>query len=109
MGQYSGNFGCERLKEDPRDIKLWQAVWGQARKSGLFLFVRSNENAQWVRVELVQAANCVIWICPDTPGSVDDKCFSFDPSKTTYPPYLLDTTGECRFARGHGDYLNTGK
>ncbi len=106
MGQVSG-FGCEHLQEDPRDIKRWQVVCGQARKSWLFLFVRTNTRAKWVRVELVQSPNCVIWICPDTPGTVDDTCYQFDPTKTTFPPYMLDTIGECRFARNRDDFFNT--
>ena len=105
MGQTSG-FGCERLKGNPRDIKLWQAVWAEAVRSSQFLFVRSNPRAKWVRVELVQAPNCVVWICPQTPGNIDDVCYSFDPAKSTYPPFMLDTQGECRFGRGKTDFRN---
>ena len=105
MGQASG-FGCERLKTDPRDIKLWQAVWGEAARKCMFLFVRNNSSSDWVRVELVQAPNCVVWICSDNPGSLDEVCYSFDPAKTTYPPFMLDTRGECRFGRTKTDFRN---
>ena len=105
MGQSSG-FGCARLKEDPRDIKLWQAVRGEAVRRGMVLFVRNSPTADWVRVELVQAPNCVVWICPETPGNIDDVCYSFDPAKSTYPPFMLDTQGECRFGRTRTDFRN---
>lgn len=107
MGCGSGNgFGCEKLKEDPRDIKLWQAVWAEATSQGSFVFVRSSSIAMWVRVELVQAANCVVWMCPDRPGGPDEYCYEFNPMTSTYPPFMLDTTGECRFGSDKLDFRN---
>ncbi len=104
----SGNsgFGCDRLKENPRDIKLWQAVYGEAVRRGQVVFVRHGPKSKWVRVEFVQAPNCVVWICPDTPGTVDDTCYQFDPSQTTFAPFRLDTVGECRFGEGKTDFKN---
>lgn len=95
-----------QLKANPRDIRYWQAALGEARKRGCQLFVRQSPIAKWVRVELVQAPNCVVWIVMEGTNITDENSFSFDPSKTTFPPYNLDTTGEVRFGSYKTDFQN---
>jgi hypothetical protein len=106
MSCCDSGFGCERLKDDPRDIRIWQAVWGEAARQGKFVFVRTSSTALWVRVELVQSPNCVVWMCPDRPGGPDEVCYAFNPMDTTYPPFMLDTSGECRFGKTKTDFRN---
>lgn len=98
-----------QLKDDPRDIRYWQAAWASAIKACRFLFVRNNANASWHRVELVKAPDCIVWVCKEgaAQGISDENCWSFDPSKTTFPPYQLDTVGEVRYGSSKLDFQNS--
>lgn len=101
----------QQLQDNPRDVRLWQVAWSTALKACRFLFVRNNSSAPWHRVELVQAPNCIVWVCKEGPttGISDENCWSFDPSKTTFPPYQLDTVGEVRYGTSKTDFQNTTK
>ena len=100
----------QKLKDDPRNINNWQLAWSSGLRCGRFLFVRNNENSKWCRIELVQSPNCIIWACREQAGSAtiqDETCWSFDPTKTTFPPFQLDTVGEARYGKTKTDFQNT--
>jgi hypothetical protein len=113
MGNKSPSLDyLQQLKDDPRDIRNWQLAWSAGIRCSRFLFVRNNADAPWLRVELVQAPNCVVWVCKDRPGSVnisDENCYTFDPATTTFPPFQLTTVGEVRYGRSKTDFQNDGK
>jgi hypothetical protein len=96
-----------RLRADPFNIKEWFAVWQDARKKGCFFFVRSGPGYPWMRIELVQPANEVIWMCKEGINLTDEHCSSFDPATDISPPFLLSTTGEIRYGRVRNDFQNT--
>ena len=110
------NCGCgpnqdllQQLRDDPRNIKNWQLAWAVGIKCSQFLFVRNNANSKWHRVELIQAPNCVVWVCRDGVGTaniVDETCWSFDPTQTTFPPFQIDTVGELRYGKSKTDFQN---
>jgi len=110
MGNKKPNLDLlQQLRDNPRDIRNWQLAWSAGVRCSRFLFVRNNENSKWHRVELVQAPNCIIWVCYDRAGSStlpDEYCWSFDPTTTTFPPFQLDTVGEVRYGKTKQDFQN---
>lgn len=102
----------QKLRDDPRNINNWQLAWSSGLRCSRFLFVRNDAIAKWLRVELVQSPNCVVWVCRDQAGSStiqDETCYHFDPAQTTFPPFQLDTVGEVRYGRSKTDFQNNGK